>query len=117
MSENNRFKLHIEWYNQEKTDGKATLKEMGQPLGVIESIEDARLIRDTLNELYDGNEQLEQQIKLLKLALCEELQDNGNAYSIEIFDDLFGLNYDEWESKHEYPDWEEILKNKKGLKE
>lgn len=63
------------------------------------------------------NEDLKQQIKLLKLALCEELQDNGNAFFIRIFDDLFGLNYDEWESKHEYSDWEEILKNKKELAE
>ena len=58
-----QFTLHIEWYNQEKTDGKATLKEMGQPLGVIESIEDARFIRDTLNELYDEKEQLQFKLK------------------------------------------------------
>lgn len=58
-----RFNLHIVWYNKEKTDGKATLKDGGQPLGVIESIEDARLIRDILNELYDEKEQLQFKLK------------------------------------------------------
>lgn len=72
---------------------------------------------DLLNTHHEEKKQLKQQINLLKLALCEELQDNGNACYIRIFDDLFGLNYDEWESKYEYPDWEEILKNKKELEE
>ncbi len=45
----------------------------------------------------------------LKLALMEVLQDNGNKYYIELFDELFNLNYDEWESKNEYPDWEKLL--------
>lgn len=66
MTENKRFKLHIEWYNKEKTDGEATLYERGQPLGVIESMEDARLIRNILNELYDENEELKQAYVKLK---------------------------------------------------
>lgn len=63
-----RFKLHIEWYNKEKTDGEATLHENGQPLGVIESIEDARLIRNILNELYDENEELKKENNDLKTS-------------------------------------------------
>ena len=53
MNENKRFKLYIKWYNKEKTEGEFILTDGGQPLGVIDSIEDARLIRDTLNELND----------------------------------------------------------------
>ena len=66
MTENKQFKLHIEWYNKEKTDGEVTLYERGQPLGVIESIEDARLIRNILNELYDENEELKNKIDALE---------------------------------------------------
>ena len=66
-----RFKLHIEWYNKEKTDGEATLHENGQPLGVIESIEDARLIRNILNELYDENEELKKENKAFEHHLSE----------------------------------------------
>lgn len=69
MTGNKQFKLHIEWYNQEKTEGEFVLKDGGQPLGVIESIEDARLIRDTLNELCDEIGELKQEVELLRFGL------------------------------------------------
>lgn len=60
-----------------------------------------------LNELQDEN-------ILLKQALREELEDNGNKYYIDLFDELFDLHYHEWEGKktkyREYVDWKEVLK-------
>ena len=63
---------------------------------------------NTIFKLAKENEQL-------KEALREELQDNGNSYYIEVFDELFNLDYDEWnrnERYREYTDWEKILKEK-----
>ena len=62
MSEN-RFKLHIEWSNINKTDGIAELSDNGQPLLETECIEDARLLQTILNELNEENEVLKQQLK------------------------------------------------------
>lgn len=63
MSENKQFHLKIKWYNKEKTEGEFILKDGGQPIGVIESLEDARLIKDTLNELYNENKQIKHTIQ------------------------------------------------------
>lgn len=63
---------------------------------------------DLLNDLSEENEQL-------KEALREELQDNGNSYYINLFDELFNLNYREWDENEPYReciDWEKILKEK-----
>lgn len=69
---------------------------------------DAEEVCNLLNSLAEENEQL-------KEALREELQDNGNAYYIEIYDKLFNLDYDEWDRNERYrecTDWEKILKEK-----
>ena len=50
-----RFTLHIKWYNYEKTDGEAELKDNGQPLLISEDVEDMRCVKDLLNELNDEN--------------------------------------------------------------
>ena len=42
------------------------------------------------NSLAEENEQLKQ-------ALREQLEENGNAYCIEILDKIFDLKYDEWQ--------------------
>lgn len=114
----------IDWVESRQKDAICIFNDLG-----VLPFSSAPSLCNLLNQLNDENEQLkstnmeyedalgrlEEENMNLKLALCEELQDNGNACYIRIFDDLFGLNYDEWESKHEYPDWEEILKNKKEL--
>lgn len=64
-----RFTLHIVWFNYEKTEGEATLKNNGQPLLESECVEDMRRLKDLLNELNDENEQLKQQIKKLESQL------------------------------------------------
>lgn len=71
------------------------------------------------NEVFDWKRSAEDYFKIgkslkgeneqLKLALMEQLQDNGNKYYIELFDELFNLNYDEWKLKNEYFDWEKLL--------
>ena len=93
-----RFTVHIRWFNYDKTEGDIELKDNGQPILMSESIDDVQRIKTLLNELHEEN-------RLLKIALCEELQDNGNKVYIERFDELFDLNYDEWEQKNEYHDW------------
>ena len=55
---------------------------------------------------------LDEENKLLKQALCETLQDNGDAHLIKIMDKLFELEYDKWESERYYEDWEETLELK-----
>ena len=60
MSEQ-RFKLHIEWSNIDKTDGIAELSDNGQPLLETDCIEDARLLQTILNELNDENKKLRQE--------------------------------------------------------
>ena len=63
MTENKRFTLHINWFNKEKTEGEALLKDNGQPLLVTERIDDARLLKNILNELYDENINIKNTIK------------------------------------------------------
>lgn len=63
---------------------------------------------DLLNKLSEENEQLKQ-------ALREQLEDNGNAYIIEIMDKLFKLDYDKWDEICDWDkrcpyDWEEMVK-------
>ena len=60
---NQRFTLHINWYNYEKTEGEAELKDNGQPIHISEDVEDMRRLKDLLNELNDNDEQLRQTIK------------------------------------------------------
>ena len=88
MSEN-RFKLHIEWSNINKTDGIAELSDNGQPLLETECIEDARLLQTILNELNDENKKLRKIITKMKdiiymlqevYVICE--------YSSEIGEDI-----------------------------
>lgn len=59
--------------------------------------------------------ELEKENEQLKEALREELQDNGNSYYVNLFDELFNLNYREWDKNERYrecTDWEKILKEK-----
>ena len=67
----NRFKLHIKWFNPAKTNGEATLTDNGQPILCTERIEDARLLKNLLNELYDENEQLKHNNKMLSMKMSE----------------------------------------------
>ena len=55
---------------------------------------------------------LDEENKLLKQALCETLQDNGDGHLIKIMDKLFELEYNKWESERYYEDWEETLELK-----
>lgn len=53
-----RFTLHIKWFNYEKTEGEAELKDNGQPILLTECIEDVRNLKDLLNQLNDENTRL-----------------------------------------------------------
>lgn len=77
-------------------------------------IMDIERVVDLLNELSEENEKLKQ-------ALREQLEENGNAYCIEILDKIFDLKYDEWQRKmnethtYDYIDWENVLNDKGGV--
>lgn len=75
-----RCTLHIKWYNIEKTEGEALLKDNGQPLLKTERINDARLLKNILNDLYNENEQLKKENEELKEKIDKlegMLIDNG----------------------------------------
>ena len=108
--------------------------------------ESADALLDEVNVLYEENEQLrkendmfscelsvsankeisrncriaelEEENEELKQALREQLEENGNAYCIEILDKIFDLKYDEWQRKmnethtYDYIDWEKVLNDK-----
>ena len=88
MSEN-RFKLHIEWSNINKTDGIAELSDNGQPLLETECIEDARLLQTILNELNEENKKLRKIITEMKdiIYMLQEVYVIGE-YSSEIGEDI-----------------------------
>lgn len=77
-------------------------------------IMDIERVVDLLKELSEENEKLKQ-------ALREQLEENGNAYCIEILDKIFDLKYDEWQRKmnethtYDYIDWENVLNDKGGV--
>ena len=85
---------------------------------------------DKMNELNYECESLEQRLNqcktdcaklitenlLLKQALCEQLEENGNSYYIDLFDEIFGLKYNMWNSlSDKYVDWEMYKKEYKSL--
>ena len=88
-----RFKLHIEWSNIDKTDGIAELSDNGQPLLETECIEDARLLQTILNDLNDESEQLKEQLKLIRkdlthimlLLLNDEIVKQLSDYDMKVF--------------------------------
>ena len=67
-----------------------------------------------ITELEKENEQLKQKIELMKKALRELLESEGNSYVIDLMDRIFNLNYHEWynptgHNSEDYVDWEKIL--------
>lgn len=51
MTKNKHFHLKIKWKNREKTEAhEIVLYDRGQPLCELISVDDARLVKDLLNE-------------------------------------------------------------------
>ena len=67
---NQRFTLHINWYNYEKTEGEAELKDNGQPIHISEDVEDMRRVKDLLNELNTENNTLREEIRDFQTLLA-----------------------------------------------
>lgn len=95
------------------------LNDVYRELSVIRQLLDSapgRFEQD-IKMLMLHNRELVKENRLLKESLREELQDNGNAYYIEIFDELFNLNYDNWDANEPYRehyDWKKLLEKKEG---
>ena len=91
-------------------------------IGANNEIDELKRINKKLNKVcidYSFKmEKLEEENKQLKQALREQLEENGNAYCIEILDKIFDLKYDEWQRKmneshtYDYIDWEKVLNDK-----
>lgn len=73
-----RFKVHIDWFNYEKTEGVAELKDNGQPLLISESVGDVRYLKGMLNNLHEENEQLKSEIEKLSYANEDLLSEKRN---------------------------------------
>ena len=99
MSEN-RFKLHIEWSNINKTDGIAELSDNGQPLLETECIEDARLLQTILNELNEENQRLKNDCSILIQSNQEYRKENEQLKKrLEHYKEVEAMNGDgknEW---------------------
>ena len=94
-------------------NGKPMTK--GEVLNQLNKLyEENEPIRNQLNNFILHSKDLKKENELLKEALREELQDNGNSYYIDIFDKLFDLNYREWVNNRQRlsKDWEEELQLK-----
>lgn len=79
MNKNKRFKVHIKWFNRDKTEGEITLKDYGQPLLECECIEDVQMVKDLLNELADENEQLKQQLTSISQLIDNKIDEFKNG--------------------------------------
>lgn len=108
MTENKRFRLGYVCgdYGLIDNDEWIDLHSMSE-----NSEKNVKLCINKMNELAEENEQLKQ-------ALREQLEENGNAYCIELLDKIFDLKYDEWQRKmnethtYDYIDWENVLNDK-----
>ena len=71
MTENKQFHLKIIWKNKEKTEAhEIVLYDGGQPLCELISVDDARLVRDIMNEQEERIKKLEEENEQLKKELC-----------------------------------------------
>lgn len=77
-----------------------------------------KAVNEELSLANRDNDTLAEENEQLKQALREQLEENGNAYCIEILDKIFNLKYDEWQRKmnethtYDYIDWENVLNDK-----
>ena len=67
-----RFTVHIDWFNYEKTEGVAELKDNGQPLLISESVDDVRYIKDLLNEQHEEIIELREAMKRLMIDIMSK---------------------------------------------
>lgn len=130
-----RFKLHIDWFNYDKTDGEATLSDNGQPLLESDCVEDMRRLKDLLNELNDKNEQLKSELGKLNIlykAKCkteeqliemgkevekenEQLKSDNKCYVkrySELFDDYIDCKKENEQLKQQIKDMQIRFKRK-----
>ena len=87
-----RFTVHIDWYNYEKTEGVAELKDNGQPLLISESVDDVRYIKDLLNEQHEENQQQKKIIQELKDIIYSDEDQIIGEWSGNIGEDMEKLN-------------------------
>ena len=67
---NQRFTLHLVFYDYDKTKGEAELRDNGQPLLISEDIGDMRVLAELLNELNTENNTLREEIKDFQTLLA-----------------------------------------------
>ena len=94
-----RFNLHITWLNNDYEEGEAELKDGSQPIALFDNVEDARLVKDLLNELNDTKNELQKENKYLKQELQKiyEIATVNKVRDIveKVYDDLLYETTDE----------------------
>ena len=119
MTETKRFKVHsmIQGMNIGETMDLEVCEELIKKYGSSSDIE-LFITNNGNNMTYQEVVDLLNENEQLKQALREQLEENGNAYCIEILDKIFNLKYDEWQRKmnethtYDYIDWEKVLNDK-----
>ena len=92
-----QFHLKIKWKNREKTEAiEIVLYDGGQPLCELISVDDARLVRDVLNEQEERIQELETRNK----RQYERLKNIGDLMFKRDWETL-GLIVDKWEKEEE----------------
>lgn len=65
MTENKQFHLKIKWKNREKTEAhEIVLYDGGQPLCELICVDDARLVRDIMNEQEETIQEYKHLVKI-----------------------------------------------------
>ena len=119
MTETKRFKVHsmIQGMDIGETMDLEVCEELIKKYGSSSDIE-LFITNNGNNMTYQEVVDLLNENEQLKQALREQLEENGNAYCIEILDKIFDLKYDEWQRKmnethtYDYIDWEKVLNDK-----
>lgn len=97
MTEKKQFHLKIKWKNMEKTEAhEIVLYDGGQPICELISVDDARLVRDVLNEQEETIQEL-----LKYKYLVKALEEVSRGDIGEIIYDYAGEGYEDEKSQLE----------------
>lgn len=108
----------VDILNEQHENLKGCNKTANNAIDTIKALtEENQTLNNKLNNFKLHSKDLESENQLLKKALRELLENDGNAYMIDLMDKIFDLNYREWynptgHNSEDYVDWEEELQKK-----
>ena len=93
MTVNKPFHLKIKWKDKEKTEAyEIVLYDGGQPLGELLSVDDARLIRDLLNETKEEIKRQQIVIHEVANAIMDDIRTEVNEEFLEVMENYNTLD-------------------------